>query len=96
MRTDTAGRQAKPKYKPYKMGDSGRLYLLVKSNGKYWRVDYRYAGKRKALAIGVYPQVSLINARRKRNEAKEHLSNDTDPSLIKAIKKETVRYADEK
>lgn len=95
MLTDTAARQAKPKDKPYKIGDSGGLYLLVKSNGKYWRMDYRYAGKRKTLAIGVYPQVSLVNARKKRDEAKEHLSNDTDPSLIKAIKKETVRHAAE-
>ena len=67
------------------MGDSGGLYLLAKPNGKYWRMDYRYAGKRKTLAIGVYPKVSLINARKKRDEAKEHLSNDTDPALIKAI-----------
>ena len=95
MLTDTALRQAKPKDKHYKLSDSGGLYLLVKPNGKYWRMDYRYAGKRKTLAIGVYPQVSLINARKKRDEAKEHLANDTDPSLIKAIKKESVLHAAE-
>ncbi|SEN43020.1 tyrosine-type recombinase/integrase [Nitrosomonas marina] len=93
MLTDTAVRQAKPKDKPYKMGDSGGLYLLVKSNGKYWRMDYRYAGKRKTLAIGVYPQVSLVNARKKRDEAKEHLSNDSDLSLIKAIRKQHALHA---
>lgn len=95
MLTDTAVRQAKPKDKPYKIGDSGGLYLLIKPNGKYWRMNYRFAGKQKTLAIGVYPDVSLKEARNKRDEAKEYLSNNSDPSLIKAIKKELVRHAAE-
>ena len=61
------------------MGDSGGLYLLVKPIGKYWRMDYRYAGKRKTLSIGVYPTVSLVDARKKRDDAKDQLSNDIDP-----------------
>jgi len=95
MLTDTAVRQAKPKDKPYKIGDSAGLYLLIKPTGKYWRMNYRFAGKQKTLAIGVYPDISLKEARKKRDEAKEHLSNDTDPSLIKATKKEAVRHAAE-
>ena len=57
MLTDTAARQAKPRKKPYKLADSGGPYLLVKAAGKYWRMDYRFAGKRKTLAIGVYLQL---------------------------------------
>jgi len=59
MLTDTAVRQAKPKDKPYKLSDSSGLYLLVNSIGKYWRLDYRFAGKRKTLSVGVYPAVSF-------------------------------------
>ena len=55
MLTDTAVRSAKPKDKPYKKGDERGLYLLVKPADKYWRFDYRFAGKRKTLALGVYP-----------------------------------------
>ena len=95
MLTDTAVRQAKPRDKPYKISDSAGLYLLVRSTGKYWRMDYRFAGKRKTLALGVYPAVSLSAARKKRDEAKEHLAKDTDPSLIKAIKKQAVHHAAE-
>lgn len=95
MLTDTAVRQAKPKDKPYKLSDSGGLYLLVNSIGKYWRMDYRYAGKRKTLAIGVYPKVSLIDARKKRDEAKDQLANDIDPALTKAIRKQAVLHSSE-
>lgn len=58
---------AKPKDKPYKMADGGGLYLLVKTNGsRYWRLKYRIDGKEKLLALGVYPDVSLADARAKR------------------------------
>ena len=95
MLTDTAIRNAKPRDKFYKVSDSGGLYLLVKSTGKYWRMDYRYVGKRKTLAIGVYPAVSLVAARKKRDEARELLAKDIDPSLTKAINKQIVRTAAE-
>jgi hypothetical protein len=62
---------AKPKDKPYKLADGGGLYLLIKPNGgKYWRLKYRVAGKEKLLALGVYPEVTLADARAKREEAK--------------------------
>ncbi len=63
---------AKPKEKAYKLADGGGLYLLVKPNGgKYWRLKYRVAGKEKLLALGVYPEVTLADARAKREDAKE-------------------------
>ena len=62
MLTDVAVRQAKAKELPYKIGDSGGLCLLIKPTGKYWRMNYRFAGKQKTFAIGVYPAVSLVAA----------------------------------
>ena len=56
--TDTRIRNAKPKPKPYKLSDGGGMYLLVTPDGaRYWRMDYRFAGKRRTLALGVYPIV---------------------------------------
>jgi hypothetical protein len=65
-------KEAKPSNKDYKLSDSDGMYLLVKTNGrKYWRLDYRFAGKRKTFAIGVFPLVSLKSARESRHEAKK-------------------------
>ena len=62
--TDVAVRNAKPSVKPTKLTDGGGLYLLLKPNGaKWWRLDYRFAGKRKTLSMGVYPEVGLKVAR---------------------------------
>ena len=82
--TDAKIKNAKPEEKPYKMGDAGGLYLLVNPNGaKYWRYKYRFGGKEKTLAIGVYPDVTLKDARTKHTEAREHLINGTDPGYQK-------------
>lgn len=79
---------SKPKDKQYKLFDGGGLYLEVAPNGsKYWRLKYRYAGKEKRLAFGVYPSVSLAQARAQREEAKRILASGEDPSLIKKTKK---------
>ncbi len=78
--TDTAIRKAKPTDRQYKMADSGGLYLLVHPRGsRYWRFDYRIAGKRKTMALGTYPDVSLATARQKRDEARQALALDIDP-----------------
>ncbi len=77
--SDTAARTAKPKDSPYKLADEKGLYLLVKPAGKYWRLDYRHEGKRKTLALGVYPDVSLKDAREKRDEARKLLAQGVDP-----------------
>lgn len=82
--TDVAIRNAKPKAKPYKLGDSQGLYLLVKPTGsKLWRVKYRIYGREKALAIGAYPAVGLAHARRRRDEARLMVAEGKDPSLEK-------------
>ncbi len=93
--TNVAIRNAKPDTKPYKMSDEKGLYLQVTSTGKYWRMNYRFAGKQKTLAFGVYPDVSLAEAREKRDEARKLLANDTDPSLVKAVKKQAKYEASE-
>jgi hypothetical protein len=78
--TDTTIRNAKPNSKPLKLFDGGGLYLLVTAAGKkWWRLKYRFAGKEKLLALGVYPEVGLAAARRKRDEAREFLAGGTDP-----------------
>ena len=63
--------------------DGGGMYLLVNAGGKYWRMNYRFAGKRKTLALGVYPAVSLLKARQRRDKARELLADDIDPSTAK-------------
>lgn len=75
--TDTAVRNAKPKEKAYKLADEKGLFLLVHTNGsKYWRFKYRFDGKEKLLALGVYPDVSLKDARDKRDSARKQLAVD--------------------
>ena len=78
--TDTTIRTTKPAEKPLKLTDGGGLYLLLNPNGsRWWRLDYRYAGKRKTLSMGVYPVVSLKDARNRRDEARKLLAADVDP-----------------
>ena len=61
--------RAKPKEKPYKLTDERGMYLLIHpKGGKWWRLDYRYQGKRKTLSLGTYPDVLLKVARKKRDE----------------------------
>jgi integrase len=92
--TDTAIRKAKARAKQFKMGDAGGLYLLVRPDGaKYWRLKYRYAGKEKLLALGVYPQVSLAEARADRDDAKRLLKQRTDPVLFRKQQRHTAEVA---
>jgi len=73
--------------KQIKLADGGGMYLLVKVAGKYWRLDYRFDGKRKTLAMGTYPEVNLKDARERRDEARKLLANDIDPSEHRKAKK---------
>lgn len=85
--TDVKVKTAKPKEKPYKLADSGGMYLLINANGsKYWRMKYRFAGKEKMLSIGVYPDVTLADAREKRSEARKILAAGGDPGEAKRRK----------
>lgn len=83
--TDTFVRQVKHSGKVAgdKHTDGGGMYLLVKASGKYWRVDYAFYQKRKTLALGVYPAVTLAEARKRREKAKEQLAHGIDPSIAK-------------
>jgi len=78
--TDTAIRNSKPGDKPVKLADEKGLYLLiVPAGGKWWRLDYRFSGKRKTLSMGTYPEVSLKEARDKRDDARKQLAQGIDP-----------------
>jgi integrase len=63
--------------------DGQAMYLLVNAIGKYWRMNYRFDGKRKTLALGVYPDVSLLKARQRRDKARELLADGIDPGAAK-------------
>lgn len=85
---------SKPKDKPYKLSDGGGLYLLVNPNGsRYWRLKYRIAGKEKLLALGVYPDVTLAEARQKRADAKKVLAAGGDPVQEKQEEKQAKEQA---
>lgn len=87
---DVAVRKAKPEVKPYKMADGGGMYLEVMPNGsKYWRVKYRFNGKEKRLAFGVYPTVSLSMARDRLAESKKLLAQGIDPGETKKAAKQS-------
>lgn len=79
--SDVKVRSAKPEAKAYKLTDGEGMVLLVHPNGsKYWRLRYRFGGKEKMLALGKYPEVSLADARARRDEARKLLANGVDPS----------------
>ncbi|WP_342394956.1 integrase arm-type DNA-binding domain-containing protein [Rhodoblastus sp.] len=79
--TDLEIKAAKPKDKAYKVSDGGWLYLLIAPTGsKLWRLSYRFAGKQKDLALGVYPDVGIKAARAKRDQAKALLAEGVDPN----------------
>ena len=85
---DTAIRNAKPSEKPVKLSDGGGLHLMIKPNGtKLWRQAYRINGKQKTLAFGIYPAVSLAEARARRDSAKTLLANGVDPSVQRKLDK---------
>ena len=79
---DVMVRKAKASPRPRKLSDGGGLHVLIQPTGsKLWRLAYRFAGKQKTLALGVYPAVSLEEARRHRDEAKKLLARSIDPSM---------------
>ncbi len=92
--TDLQVKVTQPGEKPRKLPDGGGLYLLLHPNGsRYWRYDYRFAGKRKTLALGVYPTVKLKAAREEHQEAKRSLSKGVDPSATRRVDKLTRNLA---
>lgn len=86
--SDTAVKKAKPEAKPYKMADGEGMYLEVMPTGsKYWRLKYRFGDKEKRLAFGIYPDVSLAQARDRRYDARKLLANGIDPGAVKQAQK---------
>lgn len=84
--SDTACRNAKPGDKPRKLTDAGNLYLLVQPTGsRLWRWNYRFDGKQKTMAFGKYPEVSLSEARSRRDEARTMLAAGLDPANPKPV-----------
>jgi hypothetical protein len=80
--TDTAIRTAKPAAKPVKLYDDRGMFLLIApAGGKWWRFRYRFDGKHKTLSMGVYPDVTLKDARVRRDEARRLLANGIDPGV---------------
>jgi integrase len=82
--SDAKIRNAKPKSKPYKLTDGEGMFVLVHPNGsKYWRLKYRFAGRERILALGVYPDVGISDARERRAQARKALATGNDPGEIK-------------
>lgn len=94
MLTTTACNNAKPKEKPYKLSDEKGMYLEIMPNGsKYWRLKYRISGKEKRLALGVFPEVSLAEARDKRDTGRKQISEGTAPGTAKKEAKRSAKIA---
>lgn len=90
--SDTEIKASKPKKKTYRLFDGGGLYLQITTKGqKYWRLKYRIEGKDKTIALGVYPQLSLLNARKNRQEFKEKIISGIDPLVERKHKKEVEK-----
>ena len=82
--TDLEIRRSKPRDKPYTLSDGNSLSLLIEPNGsKGWRFRYRYDGKPKMLSLGIYPTISLTDARQKRDEAKKLVASGINPSEVR-------------
>ena len=80
--TDTIVRNAKPRLKAYKIYDADGLFLLITPTGnKWWRMKFRYAGKEKLLSLGVYPEITLKEARARRDQEHKNLAFNIDPSM---------------
>lgn len=95
--SDTFIKQAKHSGKPVgdKHSDGGGLYLHITAAGKYWRMNYRFNTKQKTLALGVYPSITLAQARRRRDEARAQLADNIDPSIVKQAEKAAKAVAGE-
>src|SRR4051812_25229206 len=90
--TDKKIVSTKPAAKPTKLFDEKGLFLLVQpSGGKLWRLKYRFHGRENKLTLGTYPEVSLKEARKRRDEARTLLAEGIDPSAHKKASEEAAR-----
>jgi len=94
--TDTEIRRSKPGDKPYKLPDGGGLHLmLTPTGGKLWRWKYRFEGAEKLMALGRYPEITLAEARERRDTARKRLANGIDPMAERKAEKTAVMVATE-
>jgi integrase len=92
--SDAGVRGARPATTPRKLSDGGGLFLLIKPNAsKLWRLAYRWAGKQKTLALGIYPAISLSQARDGRERAKKLLASGVDPSVQRKTQRQLEKTA---
>lgn len=86
--TDVEVRNARPRDRAYRLTDGLGMYLEVSPTGsRYWRFKYRFAGKEKRLALGVYPEVGAKEARMRRDDARKLLANGVDPGIERKVQK---------
>ena len=91
MLTNSAINAAKPREKPWKLFDDKGLYLLIQPNGRrWWRFKYRFARKEKLLSLGTFPEVSLKQAREKRDAHRSDVANGVDPGVRRIVEKSAV------
>ena len=85
---DTRIRNTKPAAKPQNLFDGDGLFLLLQPNGsRWWRLKYRFDGREKTLSLGVYPEVSLKQARERREALRRTIADGVDPSAIRKAEK---------
>jgi len=90
--TDTTVKNAKPKEKDYKLSDEKGMHLLVtRAGGKLWRLAYRFGGKQKFLAMGQYPEITLKEARERREEPRKLLAHGSDPGARRGRSRKPLR-----
>jgi integrase len=89
--TDAKIRAIKPRAKPFKVSDGGGLHVLIQRSGsKLWRMAYRFQGRQRTAAFGIYPAVSLSDARARRDDAKRQLRSGEDPGAVVRAEKQAV------
>jgi len=83
--------KVKPQKTPKTLFDGGGLFLLITpTGGKLWRFKYRFDGKEKLLAFGIYPEISLADARQRRDEARKQIAHGIDPGALRKAQKQAV------
>ncbi len=88
--SDVQAKNARPRKKDYKLSDGRGLYLLVSvKGGKYWHFQYLIHEKRKRISFGPYPEISLAEAREKREEARKQIAHGIDPASVRKAMKQT-------
>ena len=92
MLTDSRIKSEKPREKTFKLYDERGLYLIVNTNGsRWWRFKYRFGGNDKTISMGVYPDVGLAAARKKRDKARKLLAEDALTRALNGKQKKLLR-----